>query len=54
MFHPIEAKLGVITEDGAAIEAGLKEGDTVHAIDGKKWKLGQKLLRLSVKIQMKH
>ena len=31
-----EAKLGVITEDGAAIEAGLKEGDTVQAIDGEK------------------
>ncbi|NCU16497.1 RIP metalloprotease RseP [Pallidibacillus pasinlerensis] len=31
-----EAKLGVITEDGAAIEAGLQEGDIVHSIDGEK------------------
>lgn len=28
-----EPKLGVITDDGAAMEAGLKEGDIVHAID---------------------
>lgn len=31
-----EAKLGVITEDGAAIEAGLQEGDIVHSIHGEK------------------
>ncbi|KAB7668672.1 RIP metalloprotease RseP [Bacillus sp. B1-b2] len=29
-----EAKLGKITEDGAAISAGLKEGDSVISIDG--------------------
>ena len=29
-----DPRLGKLTEDGAAIEAGLKEGDLVHSIDG--------------------
>lgn len=29
-----EPMLGKLTEDGAALEAGLKEGDRVHSIDG--------------------
>ena len=29
-----EPMLGKLTDDGAAIEAGLKEGDLVQAIDG--------------------
>src|SRR3546814_4979676 len=29
-----EPILGKLTEDGAAISSGLKEGDIVHAIDG--------------------
>lgn len=31
-----EAKLGKLTDDGAAIESGLKQGDNILAIDGKK------------------
>ena len=29
-----DPRLGKLTDDGAAIEAGLKEGDLVHSIDG--------------------
>ena len=29
-----DPRLGKLTEDGAAIDAGLKEGDLVHSIDG--------------------
>ena len=28
-----DPRLGKLTDDGAAIEAGLKEGDLVHSID---------------------
>ena len=46
--------LGNLTEDGAAIASGLKEGDIVHSIDGAKFPVGQMWWKSFVKILKKN